>query len=100
LWQLLDCEPAWDGNWTDDCFIAFAWQAAGQSPLIIVVNYAPNQSQCHVRLPFPDLSRKTWCLHDAISGQQYSWNGDDLAGRGLFVDHASWQSAVFTLVPQ
>ncbi len=25
-WQLLECVPAWDGNWTSDCFIAFAWQ--------------------------------------------------------------------------
>ena len=25
-WQLLDCTPAWDGNWTWDCFLAFAWQ--------------------------------------------------------------------------
>ena len=20
------CVPAWDGNWTWDCFLAFAWQ--------------------------------------------------------------------------
>ena len=25
-WQLLECVPAWDGNWTWDCFLAFAWQ--------------------------------------------------------------------------
>ncbi|HEY2414114.1 MAG TPA: alpha-amylase family glycosyl hydrolase [Pirellulaceae bacterium] len=99
-WQLLCCEPAWDGNGTNDCFIAFAWQATGQSPLIVVVNYAPNQSQCHVRLPLSDLSRKTWCLNDEINCQRYVWNGDDLAGRGLFVDHAPWQPAVFSLTPE
>ena len=27
-WQLLECAPAWDGNWTWDCFMAFAWQTA------------------------------------------------------------------------
>ena len=27
-WQLLECAPAWDGNWTYDCFVAFAWQGA------------------------------------------------------------------------
>ena len=27
-WQLLECAPAWDGNWTNDCFVAFAWQGA------------------------------------------------------------------------
>ena len=25
-WQLLECRPAWEGNWTSDCFVAFAWQ--------------------------------------------------------------------------
>ena len=25
-WHLLECAPAWDGNWTWDGFIAFAWQ--------------------------------------------------------------------------
>ena len=25
-WQLLECVPAWDGNWTWDCFLAFAWR--------------------------------------------------------------------------
>jgi glycosidase len=99
-WQLLGCEQGWDGNWTNDCFIAFAWQSAGQAPLIVVVNYAPNQSQCHVRLPLADLSRKTWCLQDQISGHCYHWNGDDLAGRGLFVDHAPWQPAVFSLTQE
>src|SRR4029453_3923078 len=27
-WQLLQCTPAWDGNWTVDCFVAFAWRRA------------------------------------------------------------------------
>src|SRR5512139_3394857 len=25
-WHLLECVPAWEGNWTRDCFVAFAWQ--------------------------------------------------------------------------
>ena len=54
-WQLLDCAPAWEGNWTWDCFLAFAWQGPGDERLLVTVNYAPNQSQCYVRLPFADL---------------------------------------------
>ena len=46
---------AWDGNWTNDCFVAFAWQGHDGERLLVAVNYAPNQSQCHVRLPFADL---------------------------------------------
>jgi hypothetical protein len=46
--QMLECVPAWDSNWTHDCFLVFAWQ--GGERLIVAVNYASNQSQCHVRL--------------------------------------------------
>jgi len=99
-WQLLHCEPAWEGNWTSACYIAFAWQMAGHAPLVMVVNYAANQSQCHVRLPIDDLAGREWCLHDQLSDQCYHRSGDDLGARGLFVDHAPWQAAVFSLARQ
>jgi hypothetical protein len=96
-WQLLDCAPGWDGNWTNDCFIVFAWQGLTTERRIVAVNYAANQSQCHVRLPFPDLRGKQWRLHDQLSNAEYDWNGDDLTGRGLYLDMAPWQSGVFLL---
>ncbi len=49
-WQLLECIPAWEGNWTWDCFVAFAWKGRHSERLLVAVNYAPNQSQCYVRL--------------------------------------------------
>ena len=58
--------PAWDGNWTWDCFLAFAWQGADDERLLVAVNYAPNQSQCHVRLPFADLGNSQWRLKDLL----------------------------------
>ena len=65
---------------------------------MVAVNYAPNQSQCHVRLPFADLAGKKWQLQDQLSPASYDWNGDDLQGRGLFLDMAPWQACVFSLV--
>jgi hypothetical protein len=56
------------------------------------------QSQCHVRLPFPDLAGKKWKLQDQLSSASYEWNGDDLAERGLCLDMAPWQASVFDLV--
>ena len=96
-WQLLDCTPAWEGNWTNDCFLVFAWHGADGKPLLVAVNYAPNQSQCHVRLPFADLAGKTWQLQDQLRPASYEWNGDDLVGRGLYLDAAPWKASVFTL---
>jgi hypothetical protein len=94
-WQLLECVPAWDGNWTHDCFVVFAWQ--GAEPLIVAVNYAPNQGQCHVRLPFADLVGKRFKLQDQLSSAVFEWNGDDLHRSGLFLDMAPWQACVFKL---
>src|SRR6476659_1955265 len=38
-WQLLECMPAWEGNWTGDCLIAYLWQLEGSDPVIVVVNF-------------------------------------------------------------
>lgn len=98
-WQLLDCTPAWEGNWTNDCFLVFAWQGPKGEALVVAVNYGPNQSQCHVRLPFADLAGKKWRLHDQLGPTSYEWNGDDLQGRGLFLDMAPWQACVLSMRP-
>jgi hypothetical protein len=97
-WQLLDCAPAWDGNWTSDCFVAFAWDRSGEDRLLVAVNYAPNQSQCQARLPFADLAGRKWRLQDLLSPASYDWNGNDLQSRGLFLDMRPWGVSVFSLV--
>jgi glycosidase len=96
-WQLLECTPAWDANWTHDCFLVFAWQGSPGERFVVAVNYAPNQSQCHVRLPFADLAGKKWRLQDQLAPATYDWNGDDLQGKGLFLDMTPWQSCVFSI---
>jgi hypothetical protein len=97
-WQLLECTPGWEGNWTNDCFLVFAWEGPNGECLLVAVNYAPNQSQCHVRLPFADLAGKKWQLQDQLHQASYEWNGDDLQGKGLYLEMAPWQAAVFALV--
>jgi hypothetical protein len=96
-WQLLESSPGWEGNWTNDCFLVFAWQGSKGESLVVAVNYAPYQSQCHVRLPFGDLAGKKWQLQDQLSPASNEWNGDDLQGRGLFLDMSPWQACVFSL---
>jgi hypothetical protein len=96
-WQLLECVPPWDGNWTWDCFVAFAWQGAGEERLLAAVNYAPHQSQCYVRLPFADLGAGPWRLQDQMSTAAYERDGADLQSRGLYLDSAPWQAGVFSL---
>jgi hypothetical protein len=96
-WQLLECVPAWEGNWTWDCFLAFAWQAPDGDRLLVTVNYAGNQSQCYVRLPFTDLGKGRWRLTDLLGDATYDRDGDDLQRRGLFLDVGPWRASVFSL---
>jgi hypothetical protein len=96
-WQLLECVPAWDGNWTWDCFLVFAWQGSDGARLLVTVNYAPNQSQCHVRLPFTDLGNSQWRLKDLLGDATYDWDGNELQARGLYLDEPPWQAHVFSI---
>jgi hypothetical protein len=96
-WQLLECVPAWDGNWTWDCCLAFAWHGPGAERLLVTVNYASNQSQCYVRLPFPDIANRQWRLQDVLGEATYDREGDDLHARGLYLDALPWQASVFAL---
>jgi hypothetical protein len=92
-WQLVECAPAWEGNGTSDGILAFAWQGAGDERLLVAVNYAPSQSQCYVRLPFPDLAGRPWTVEDLVGDATYARDGTD-----LYLDLRPWQYHVFDLV--
>jgi hypothetical protein len=96
-WQLLSCTPAWDGNWTWDCFICFAWQRADQKSLLVVANYSPNQSQCYLHIPFEKLNGRAVHLRDLMGSQQYGREGDEIRSRGLYLDLPAWGYHVFEL---
>ena len=65
--------------------------------LLAAVNYAPNQSQCYVRLPFTDLACGKWRLQDQLGTTVYDREGDDLQARGLYLDAVPWQASIFSL---
>jgi hypothetical protein len=99
-WQLLESVPAWEGNWTWDCFLAFAWEDSDGQRFLVTVNFAPNQSQCYVRLPFPDLSGSQWRLVDQLAEVVYERDGSDLQSRGLYLDAPAWHVSAFTFMKQ
>jgi hypothetical protein len=89
-WQLLDARPAWEGNESNDAFIAFAWSGPRELRRLVVVNYAGHQSQCYVVLPWDDLASRTWRLYDRLGGVVYDRDGADLSTRGLYLDMPAW----------
>jgi len=99
-WGLLECTPAWEGNWTWDCYIGFAWRGPDQTALLAVVNYAANQSQGYLQLPFDELKGRNMRLRDLMASQTYDRDGDDVRARGLYVDLPAWGYHVFELTAQ
>jgi alpha amylase-like protein len=94
-WRLLECAPAWDGNGTSDGFICFGWRGPDGRRVLVTVNYASNQGQCYVRLPFDELRGKSVRLRDRMSAAAYDRGGDDLLARGLYLDLPSFGHHVF-----
>jgi hypothetical protein len=98
-WKLLECVPAWEGNWTHDCFVAFSWQTPDGERWLVVANYAPHQSQCSLRLPFSGLGQSSWRLQDQIGSATYDRSGGDLESRGLYLEMSPWEASVFSMTP-
>jgi alpha amylase-like protein len=96
-WQLLECAPAWDGNWTWDSFLVFAWQGGESQRLLVTVNFTEHQSQCYVRLPFTDLSGGSVRLGDLMGPASYDRAGTDLVSPGLYLDLPPWGYHVFEI---
>lgn len=94
-WSLLECVPTWAGNPTADNFIAFRWESPKQPWLLVAVNYSPQQSQCFVRLPFPEIAQSALRLQDLLGPAVFDRPGDDLLARGLFLDMPPWGCHVF-----
>ncbi len=76
-------------------FLGFCLARPDGERLLVTVNYAPNQSQCYVRLPFTDLVNGQWRLEDLIGDATYDREGNDLQTRGLYLDEPPWQGACF-----
>ena len=96
-WSLLECVPAWDANWTWDCFVCFSWDCSPQDRLVVAVNYAPNQSQCYLRLPFGDLAGRSVLLEDLMGPEAFERDGTQLSEGGLYLDMKPWEYHVFRL---
>jgi hypothetical protein len=78
----------------------FAWLGLGRQRLLVPVNYAPNQRNCYVRLPFSDLAGSKWRFLDQLTDVVYERDGSELASRGLYLDTSGWYVSTFELINQ
>jgi len=96
-WSQIQPQSAWPGNWTHDDFVAYAWAGAESSRHVVVVNYAENQGQCRLPLPFPEFRGKQVHLTDLMGDEVYDRDGNELVDPGLYIDHCPWHFNVFAL---
>jgi len=96
-WRQLECAAAWDGNGSWDGFLACTWEGSSSERLVVAVNYAGNQAQCYVRMPFADLGGRMVRLKDLMGDATYDRVGDDLVARGLYLDLRPWGYHVFVM---
>lgn len=98
-WQLLNCLPAWEGNASNENYIAFYW-SYGSERYIVAVNYSEHHSQCYIRLPLEDLSNHMFRLEDQFGQANLDRDGNDLSREGLYLDEPAWKYYVFSVIRQ
>ena len=67
--------------------------------VMIIVNLSKNPAQFFLPVGLPDLAGRDWRLVDLLSGDQYIRGGDEMLGRGLYVDLPGYQYHFFEVVP-
>ena len=66
---------------------------------LVVVNLADAPAQARVLVPWgEDLRGHQWDLADALTGETFRRDGDELAGDGLYVGLEPWGACVFSLL--
>jgi hypothetical protein len=96
-WSQIQPQAAWPGNWTSDDFVSCTWTGRDDSRYVVVVNYADNQGQCRLFLPFPELRGRQVRLTDLMADEVYDRDGTDILDNGLYIDHSPWHFNVFGL---
>lgn len=88
-WRLCVC-AGWPDNNSYLNLISWSWEK-GSSRCLIVVNLSGTRSQGWVEIPWDDLKGHQWRLEDVFMAAVYERDGDELEGRGLYVDLPAWE---------
>ncbi|MGB8879248.1 MAG: hypothetical protein WCD11_23245, partial [Solirubrobacteraceae bacterium] len=75
---------------------AWCWSNP-QARHLVVVNPSPADAEGRVRLPWRDLTGRTWGLADQLSEDRFTSPGDELARDGLHITLTGWGSQFLAL---
>jgi len=97
--RILRTIPAWPENFTAGNMIVIQWQKSPLTFLLVVVNLAPNRSQCYVKLSINELAPAHWSMQDLLGTEQYERSGSELDERGLYLDLPAYGAQLFSFKP-
>jgi hypothetical protein len=98
--RILQTLSAWPENHAAKDMIVIQWQKAPLTFLLIVVNLAPNRSQCFVKLSISQLPSANWSMQDLLGVERYDRSGQDMNERGLYLDLPAYGAQLFCFEPQ
>src|SRR5439155_13968884 len=64
--KFLHPRPAWPGNLSAQSIVLVQWQSKPPAFDLVVVNLAPNSSQCYAPLTVENLSAHHWSMKDLL----------------------------------
>jgi glycosidase len=86
----MPCETnGWPDNQSHYNLAAWCWRK-GKERLLIVVNLSSDPAQGRVRVPWDQLTKRSWRLTDVFSGQIYERAGDEMLDPGLYIELGGW----------
>ena len=84
-WRLLTVRPAWHDNHSYQNMLAYSWQKEKEHR-VIVVNYAPLNSQCYLDIGLDGLKGTVFEFRDLMSSAVFSRDRTGLQHKGMYFD--------------
>ncbi len=87
-WEIAEISPSWEANKSYRSILAWQWTLRHER-ILVVVNYAPSQSQCRIKLDLRGYD-ENFTLNDQWSGEQYYRSSEEAQHLGLFIELPPW----------
>jgi len=84
-WLLLRPQPEWQGNQSYRQVVAHRWTLEG-AHRVVAANLSGEPAQFFLPVEIPALAGQSWQLRDLLNDETYVRGGDEMLGRGLYVD--------------
>jgi hypothetical protein len=97
--ELSKPRAAWPGNSTAQNFVIVQWQKQAPEFDLVVVNLAPDRSQCYAPLSLEGLAAHNWAMTDLLGEERFKRSGDDLQNQGLYLDLPPHGAQLFHFEP-